>query len=132
MYVYRDNNGKKEFFILHRKRNDVVTLTGHVADSEEIKDELIKDAARRETIEELGIKPISVIDLKMNVEVEMEEKDRDIISIEHSFLIQIPNKNVYFLENDEEHEWYTIDELYNVLTYPNQKKPLDKIKEILS
>ena len=132
MYVYRDNNGKKEFFILHRKRNDVVTLTGHVADSEEIKDELIKDAARRETIEELGIKPISVIDLKMNVEVEMEEKDRDIISVEHSFLIQIPNKNVYFLENDEEHKWYTIDELYNVLTYPNQKNPLDKIKEILS
>jgi len=131
MYIYRDNDGRKEFFILHRKRNDVVTLTGHVADSEEIKDESIKDAARRETIEELGVEPISVIDLEMNIEVEMEERGKDIISVEHSFLVQIPNKDVHFLEGDEKHQWHTINELYNTLTYPNQKKPLDKIKELI-
>ena len=131
MYVYRENDGKKEFFILHRKRGDVVTLTGHVADSEEIKDESIEDAARRETIEELGVEPISVIDLEMKTEVEMEEKGGEIVSIEHAFLIQIPNKDVHFLEDEEEHKWYTIDELHNVLTYSNQKKPLDKIKEVL-
>lgn len=131
MYVYRDNDGRKEFFILHRKRGDVVTLTGHVGDSEEIKDESIKDAARRETIEELGVEPISVIDLEIKVEVEIEEGGNDIISEEHSFLIQIPNEDVYFLEDDEKHQWYTIDKLYNVLTYSNQKKPLDKIKELL-
>jgi len=129
MYVYRDNNGRKGFFILHRKRNDVVTLTGHVADSEEIKEESVKDAARREIVEELGVEPISVVDLEISVEVEMKERGRDIISVEHSFLIQIPNKDVRFLEDDEKHQWHTIDELYNILTYSNQKKPLDRIKE---
>lgn len=131
MYVYRENDGKKEFFVLHRRRGDVVTLTGHVADSEEIKDESNEDAARRETIEELGVKPISVIDLEMKTEVEMQEGRGDIVSVEHAFLIQIPNEDVHFLEDDEKHQWYAIDELYNVLTYTNQKKPLDKIKEIL-
>jgi len=131
MYVYRESDGKKEFFILHRKKNDVVTLTGHIADSEEIKNESIKEGATRETIEELGVEPISTIDLETKVEVEMEEKGEDIISEEHAFLIQIPNKDVHFLEDDEEHHWHTIDELYNALTYFNQKKPLDKIKELI-
>lgn len=131
MYVYRENDGKKEFFILHRRRGDVVTLTGHVGDREEIKDESNEDAARRETVEELGVKPISVINLETKTEVEMQERGGDIVSVEHAFLIQIPNEDVHFLEDDEEHKWYTINELYSVLTYTNQKKPLDKIKEIL-
>jgi len=131
MYIYRDNNGKKEFFILHRKKNDVVTLTGHIADREEIKNESIKEGAIRETIEELGVEPTNVIDLETRVEVEMEERGEDIISEEHSFLVQIPNEDVHFLEDDEKHQWHTINELYNILTYPNQKKPLDKIKELI-
>jgi 8-oxo-dGTP pyrophosphatase MutT (NUDIX family) len=132
MYVYRDNNGKKEFFVLHRKRGDIVTLTGHVADKEEIKDESIEDAARRETIEELGVEPIKVIDLNMSVYVKIEKvNEEDQEGYEHAFLVQIPNKDVHFLEGDEEHKWYTIDELYNVLTYSNQKEPLDKIKDLL-
>jgi len=132
MYVYRERAGKKEFFILHRKRNDVVTLTGHVADRKEIKGESIEEAARRETIEELGVEPISIIDLEISAEVEMEERGEDIVSVEHAFLIQIPDKDVHFLEGDERHEWYPIEELSEVLTYPNQKIPLKKISQIIS
>lgn len=133
MYVYRDNNRKKEFFILHRKRGDVVTLTGHVADREEIKNESIEDAARRETIEELGVEPIKIIDLDMSTYVEIEKvSEEDHAGYEHAFLIQIPNKDVHFLEDDEKHKWYSIDELYKVLTYSNQKRPLDKIKKLIN
>lgn len=123
MYVYRDNNGKKEFFVLHRKRRDNVILTGHV------EYETLKQTAKRETIEELGIEPISVIDLDISVDVKMQERGENIISTEHAFLIQIPNKDVYFLEGDEKHKWHSLEKLYNILTYPNQKEPLSKIKK---
>lgn len=130
MYVYRENNGSKEFFVLHRKIKDAVILTGHVGDH--INGESLEDAARRETVEELGVEPISIINLSTNVDVELEKNKEDILSTEHSFLIKIPNKNVHFLEGDEKHKWHSLDELYDVLSYDNQKKPLDKIKEFVN
>ena len=125
MYVYRVNE-RKEFFILHRKRNDVVTLTGHIE-----KGESNIEAARRETIEELGVEPIKITDLNIKTDVLLEKNGEKILSIEHAFLIEIPNKDVHFLEANEKHRWHTLDELYDVLTYPNQREPLNKIKEII-
>ena len=125
MYVYRVNE-RKEFFILHRKRNDVVTLTGHIE-----KGESNIEAARRETIEELGVEPIKITDLNIKTDVLLEKNREKILSTEHVFLIVIPNKDVHFLEHDVNHQWHTLDELYNVLTYPNQREPLNKIKEII-
>ncbi len=129
MYIYRNNKGKKEFFTLHRKRGDCVVLTGHVGDKEETKNESLKDAAERETIEELGVKPISIIDLKTKVYVKIPRNNT--AGYEHAFLIQIPNKDVHFLEGEEKHKWHTLEQLHKVLTYPNQKEPLDKIKKCL-
>lgn len=129
MYVYRKNNGKKEFFVLHRKIGDAVILTGHVGDNNI--NESTKDAAIREVVEELGVEPLMTIDLKIRAGVELLENGKKIMSEEHSFLIEILNKDVHFLEGDEEHKWHSISDLYNVLTYVNQKKPLDKIKGYL-
>ena len=129
MYVFRNNKGKKEFFILHRKKGDIVTLTGHVGDF--IKDETLEDAAKRETKEELGLDPIKTTDLKICVEVCIEKPEGNIFGEEHAFLIEIPNKDVYFLEANEKHKWYLLEELHKVLTYPNQKEPLDKIKQLI-
>ena len=128
MYIYRNNEERKEFFVLHRKIGDSVVLTGHVGDEEEIKNESLKDAARREIIEELGVEPMSVIDLKTKIYVEIKENNE--AGYEHAFLIQIPNKDVCFLEGKERHRWHSLEELDAVLTYSNQKKPLNKIKEI--
>jgi len=55
MFVFRNNNGKKEFFVLHRKRGDRVVLTGHVGDV--FKGESLEQAALREVKEELGVDP---------------------------------------------------------------------------
>ncbi|MCK4781402.1 NUDIX domain-containing protein [Candidatus Parcubacteria bacterium] len=126
MYTYRENNGKKEFFVLHRKRGDCVVLTGHVRDREEIKNESLEDAARRETIEELGVEPMNIIDLKTKIYVEIEKNNA--AGYEHAFLIQIPNKDVHFLEGDEKHNWHSLEELDAILTYPNQRESLNKIK----
>ena len=41
MYVYRDNNGKKEFFVLHRKKGDIVALTGHVETEDENLEQMV-------------------------------------------------------------------------------------------
>ena len=126
MYIYRENNGKKEFFVLHRKKGDCVVLTGHIGDREEIKDESLGDAAKRETIEELGIEPISIIDLKVKTYVEIERNNA--AGYEHAFLIQIPNKDVHFLEGNEKHRWHLLEELDAILTYSNQREALNKIK----
>ena len=129
MYVYRKKGGRKEFFVLHRKKGDVVVLTGHVGDH--VFDESLKQAVEREIKEELGVEPKNIINLNISPVVEMSEKEENILSTEHAFLIEIPNKEVHFLEGDEKHEWHSLEELFNVLTYPNQKEPLSKIKDIL-
>ena len=129
MYVYRKKNGEKEFFVLDRKRGDVVVLTGHVGDH--IFDESLEQAVEREIKEELGVEPKSIINLNISPVVEMSEKEENILSTEHAFLIKIPNKEVHFLEGDEEHKWYSLEELSKVLTYSNQKEPLLKIKAVL-
>ena len=125
MYVYRDNNGRKEFFVLYRKKGDTVVLTGHVGDI--FINETLEQAAKREIKEELGIEPKNIINLNMSTFVEIKEKDK--CGREHAFLIEIPNKEVHFLEGDEKHKWHSLEELSEILTYPNQKEPLSKIKE---
>lgn len=122
MYVYRNNNGQKEFFVLHRKRRDKVVLTGHV------EKESLGQAAKREVKEELGVGPKDIINLGLAVDVYIKEKDEE--SREHAFLIEIPNKDVRFLEADEKHKWHSLQDLYKILTYPNQKKPLFRITQI--
>jgi len=129
MYVYRDNDGKKEFFVLHRKKGDVVVLTGHVGDH--FINETLEQAAKREIKEELGVEPKNLVNLNISINVNMQERGKDIISTENAFLVEIPNKDVHFLEGDEKHKWYSLEELSGVLTYSNQKEPLSKIKEIL-
>jgi len=125
MYVYRDNNGKKEFFVLHRGKRDVVVLTGHVGDH--FINETLEQAAKREVLEELGVEPKNIINLNFSIPVEIKENNE--LSTEHAFLIEIPNKDVHFLEGDERHKWYSLEDLSGVLTYPNQKEPLSKIKQ---
>jgi len=128
MFVWREKEERKEFFVLHRKRGDIVVLTGHVGDI--VAGESLEQAVEREIKEELGVKPKSVVNLCMAIEVVIEEKN--LISREHAFLVEISNnKEVKFLEADEKHAWYSLEDLSKVLTYPNQKQPLDKIKEIL-
>ena len=127
MYVYRINNGKKEFFVLYRKKGDNVVLTGHVGDL--IPNETLEQAAFREVEEELGVKPKNLLNLQMFSNVYIE--DKDVQAREHAFLIEIPNKDVHFLEGDEKHQWHSLEELNSVLTYSNQKNPLDKISQII-
>ncbi len=128
MFVWREKEKRKEFFVLHRKKGDIVVLTGHVGDI--VAGESLEQAVEREIKEELGVKPKSVVNLCMAIEVVIEEKN--LISREHAFLVEISNnKEVKFLEADEKHAWYSLEDLSKVLTYPNQKQPLDKIKEIL-
>jgi len=123
MYVYRDRNGRKEFFVLHRKKGDVVVLTGHV------EEETLEQAAERELEEELGVKAEKIVNLNTKVQVEIKENNE--LSTEYAFLVEIPNKEVHFLEGDEKHAWYSIEELSKILTYPNQREPITKIKEVL-
>lgn len=61
MFVWRDNNDKREFFVLYRKKGDRVVLTGHIGDF--IKNETKEEAARREVKEELGIEPLEIENL---------------------------------------------------------------------
>ncbi len=124
MFVWRKNGEKKEFFVLHRKIGDCVVLTGHVGDN--VPSESFKQAVKREIKEELGVKTKNIIDLQHKTEVTMKE-DKE-ISTEHAFLVEIPNnKEVKFLEGDEEHAWHSLEKLTEVLTYHNQKEPLAKI-----
>lgn len=129
MFVWRRRNGKEEFFVLHRKRGDCVVLTGHVGDNNT--GESLTGAARREIVEELGVEPKNIIDLEYKTEVVIKENNQ--LSTEYAFLVEIPShKEVKFLEGDEKHCWYALEKLSEVLTHPNQKEPLAKIKKLMA
>jgi 8-oxo-dGTP pyrophosphatase MutT (NUDIX family) len=119
MFVWRRHDGQKEFFVLHRHKGDKVVLTGHVGDHEEFRHETIEQAARRETIEELGVEPLNLQYLQKSWQVDL--APARIKSTEHAFLVEIPNQDVHFLEGDDPHQWHSLSELPDVLTYPHQK-----------
>jgi len=74
---------------------------------------LIK-AVRREIKEELNIKPLKITDLKFKI------------------VVEIPSGiDVRFLEHDEPHSWYSVENLPKILTYPKQIKPVNLIKGML-
>lgn len=127
MFAYRQNYGQTEFFVLHRHDDTKSVLSGHVGDN--IPDETLEQAARRETIEELGVEPISLINLNHREIVELKTWDK--LSTEWAFLIEIPNVDVHYLEGNEEHSWYLLDELDKVLTWPNHQRVVPKIRKIL-
>ncbi len=123
MFVYREKNGKEEFFVLDRKAGDKVVLTGHVE-----KGERPKETAIREVKEEIEVEPIKVTDLKVKSTVILESDSK--ISTEYSFLVKIPNQDVKYLNGKEKHLWCSINELEETLSYPNQKKSLSKIRKL--
>lgn len=127
MFAYRRNDGRIEFFVQHRHDGDDSVLSGHVGDN--ITDETLEQAARRETIEELGVEPISVTDLKHREVVELKKWGK--LATEWAFLIEIPNEDVHYMEGDEKHSWYTLDELAGALTWPNHQRVVPKIKKLL-
>lgn len=126
MFVFREHGGEKQFFALHRHGGDNVVLTGHVGDY--IAGESLEEAARREVKEELGVEAISItpIDYQTTVRIQNDTVE----STEHGFFIQIPNEDVHFLEGDEPHQWYSLDELATVLTYDSQKSAIPHVKRL--
>ena len=128
MYIYRRNSGKIEFFVQDHHAGYFSVLSGHVGDN--IPDETLADAARRETVEELGVEPISVKDLDFCETVELPKHNK--ISTENAFLIEIPNKDVHYLEGDEKHIWVSPDKLVETLTFQHQKKAAEKISDYLN
>lgn len=128
LFIYRRNNGVTEFFVQHNSAGFNNVLSGHVGDN--VKDESLADAAKRETTEELGVEPISVNDLRHKETVELKKWDK--LSTEWAFLIEIPNQDVRYPEGDELHDWYSLDRLEDALTWPNHKRVVAKIRKILS
>lgn len=121
IFVWRQHAGRKEFFVLHRKRGDVVVLTGHREPGESI-----EQTAKRETEEELGVTPVHVTKLNYAVEVFLKKWDKN--STEHAFLVEIPNLDVSFQEGEERHTWYPLSDLAEVLTHDSQKGALKFIR----
>lgn len=127
MFVWRKKRGKEEFFVLHREKGDSVVLTGHVGDV--YPNESLEQTVKREIKEEIGVKPKNIVNL--NIKTIAKIKENNTLSIEHAFLVEIPkNEEIKFLEGEEKHGWYSVEELPKVLTYSNQRKPITRVKKL--
>lgn len=128
MIVWAENEaGEPEFFVIKRpKQKDCVILTGKIADKKHIKNESIKDAAIRELREELNVKPIEIIDLRITNRANI---SKDVTTIEHPFLIKIATQNVKFLEYEANQAWIKKNDIINILSYDTQKNSLKKALE---
>ena len=118
----------QQFFVQHNHEGFNNVLSGHVGDN--VADETLEQAAAREVVEELGVEPLSVINLEHKEVVELKRWDK--LSTEWAFLIEIPNLDVRYLEGNEQHGWYTLDQLEDALTFPNHKRAVPKIRKILA
>ena len=125
MFVMRMHDGERQFFVLDRKDGTFVVPTGHVGDN--VLGESLKDAAIRELGEELCVKPEKVLDLNYSREVFLESQNK--LSEEHGFLLEIPDVEVEYTENDYNWRWCSIDELNSLLTYDGQRNAIEKIKD---
>lgn len=124
MFVWRNNNGKKEFFVVHRKTGDFVVPTGHVEEGESL-----EEAAKRETQEEFAIEPITVVATGYKSEVILENNTKH--STEHAFLVEIPNQEVRYLERDETGDWHSLSEVSTLLAYVNQRNAIPYIEKMI-
>lgn len=123
MFVYRIHNKEKQFFVLKRRSGDTVVLSGHIGDI--VLDESPEEAVRREIMEELGVKPLRIKDLDYSTEVVLEKYPK--VCEEHAFLVEIPDREVHFLEGPEPHEWLCFEDLPRALSYESQRNAVDKI-----
>jgi len=123
MFVWRERDHRPEFLLVHRRKGDVVTPTGHV----ERTDKSLEEAARRETREEMGVDPIEVINLDYTVKVKLSKMGY--LSTEHAFLIKVPENGAKYTENDELSSWNKLEELDKLMTYPKQKGAIKNIKK---
>ncbi len=126
MFVWRKKGGKKEFLVLKRQeQKDCVALTGHLEAGESR-----ERAVKREVLEELDVLAKAIVDLNFQITVFLKHLNVD--SEEHGFLVEIPaQKQITFLEYEARVSWYSYQDLIKKLTYPNQRKAAEKIKEFL-
>lgn len=127
MYVFRRRNGDIEFLCVHRKKGDCVVITGHVGDF--IPGEKDRHAVKREIKEELEVETLKIWDLKYQNQIALESTQQ--LSDEHGYLAEVPDQDIKYLKGEELVKWHKIYELEKVLSYKNQKGPIDKIRQIL-
>lgn len=126
MFMHR--TGKPDsFFVVHRvNRDDYVIPTGHVEANE-----TLEQSARREVEEEIGVRPIRVLETGYTVVSILEEGAKQ--STETAFLIEIPDQEVQFLEQSKDGtpdgvgSWILREDLANVLSYAGQVNAVDSL-----
>ena len=123
MFVWRKTANGADFLLVHRRKGDVVTPTGHV---EEVPKESFEEAVKREIKEEMGVLPLAIIDLNYTIQAKL--KEMGYLSTEHAFLVQVPAEGAKYVENDEPSTWHNLDELSKLMTYPTQKGAIKNIE----
>ncbi len=126
LFAYRKHEGDYEFFLVTHDFG-TVALTGHVGDVH--KHESLSEAAIRETQEEVGVLPLSIVDLGMKVEVELARWE--VISTEHAFLVELPDRDFVFLEQPVPSRWVKISDLEAALDFENQRRAVPLIRRHL-
>ncbi len=120
--IYREQKGKKEYLILHRKL--------HWVGWESLKETMEKRESFEETIrrgikEEIGVAEIA-IRKEMPVKIIM-NKDEEIV---YAYVIQIDHKEKIDITKEKEHDefrWVTKEEALKLLTYENTKEILKRL-----
>lgn len=125
-FAFRRHGGRYEFFLVTHTFG-TVALTGHVGDH--VVNESLIEAVVRETREELGVKPLRVVDLHTKAEVEL--KQRGVHSTEHAFLVEVPDQALRFLEGDVPFGWVALEELEQALTFEHQRAVVPSIRRHL-
>lgn len=127
MFITRMHGGERQFFVVHRERGDYVVPTGKVGDI--ILGETIEQAVEREVMEEIGVEPDKITDLDNSFDVYLPFHKK--MSEEHGFLLEIPDVDVKYLENNDGFGWHSLEETKKMLSYDSHKKAFPKIEDYL-
>lgn len=123
--VIRLNNGVLEFLLLRPNpepdlQYDYYVITGGVESGESP-----HEAASRETEEEIGLKPLRIIDLHSKMEYVNSRTFKRVS--EYAFLIEVAIGDLVLNEEHIDYKWVKIDDFEREIWWEGSREPLKRI-----
>ncbi len=131
--VYRIDKAETKLLLLKPNPEpnmayDYYVITGGVED-----DETIEQAAIRETIEEIGIEPLRIVNLNTTMSYLNNNTGEEVA--ENCFAAQVDNSDIILNEEHIDYKWFSIREFEETIWWTDSREKLreimDKFRKIL-
>ena len=123
--VYRMHESKLELLLLKPNPEPGLVYDYYVVTGGIESNETAKQAALRETEEEIGVKPLKMLSLKEAFEYEDKRSNQKVI--EYCFAAQIDSSKLILNEEHIDYKWVTIEDFQKLIWWEGSKNKLNRV-----